>query len=497
MYTIGGLEYGNMTALNVNQESTNGCSNPSFLIGGNSESLLLDAPCLPSLTGVGLFANGAIFDAIASGLEIKMPVQGGLNVNLENGQTTGTFTGTTNINFQQNATVHWSLIDHPNGASPYFTLTDQFSGDNSPIIEATAGSFLTLNSPLKTGAAGLSFQNIGTTPAGINFFSGITGGSPYTFTYNAPETNKLGENFSGTTSPIELNGSAGTTGQCIQSAGSGNTDTWGACGGSSGTVTYTTSHTLATGDNGLTVVMNCSAACNLTLPNPQPSTTFKTTIQATNTNTTVVLGSSITFNSGASVPALIPFENIGVSADSGTTTNYIGSAPLKAGSNVTITGAANGLTVAASSGGDTITSPNSSLTIGGTSTATTLDALLVKTTGGVSTNATFFLPFVSSNTSGFYGLDTAAGLGFNPSTGVVQVGSGTSGSITTALFIPGILYSAAGTALPTCNSGSKGTLAVVSDATSPTYMGTYTSGGGITTAVICSYNGSTYSWLTH
>jgi len=59
------------------------------------------------------------------------------------------------------------------------------------------------------------------------------------------------------------------------------------------------------------------------------------------------------------------------------------------------------------------------------------------------------------------------------------------------------LYSAAGTALPTCNSAINGTQAVVSDATSPTYMGTYTSGGGITTAVICSYNGSAYAWKTH
>jgi hypothetical protein len=66
-----------------------------------------------------------------------------------------------------------------------------------------------------------------------------------------------------------------------------------------------------------------------------------------------------------------------------------------------------------------------------------------------------------------------------------------------ALVTPATLYSAAGTALPSCASGLKGTQAVVSDATSPTYMGAYTSGGGITAAVICSYNGSTYSWLTH
>ena len=61
----------------------------------------------------------------------------------------------------------------------------------------------------------------------------------------------------------------------------------------------------------------------------------------------------------------------------------------------------------------------------------------------------------------------------------------------------GRLYSVAGTPLPTCNSSLQGAQATVSDATTPTYMGAYTGGGGVTTAVICSYNGSSYSWLTH
>lgn len=65
------------------------------------------------------------------------------------------------------------------------------------------------------------------------------------------------------------------------------------------------------------------------------------------------------------------------------------------------------------------------------------------------------------------------------------------------LITPKILYSAAGTALPTCNSGLNGTTAIVSDATAPTYMGVYTSGGAITAAVLCSFNGTIYSWLTH
>lgn len=62
---------------------------------------------------------------------------------------------------------------------------------------------------------------------------------------------------------------------------------------------------------------------------------------------------------------------------------------------------------------------------------------------------------------------------------------------------PTILYSAAGTPLASCNLGMKGVDATVSDATTPTYMGAYTSGGAITTKVICSYNGSSYAWLTH
>jgi hypothetical protein len=55
------------------------------------------------------------------------------------------------------------------------------------------------------------------------------------------------------------------------------------------------------------------------------------------------------------------------------------------------------------------------------------------------------------------------------------------------------LYSAAGKALPTCNSTLTGRQARVSDATSPTFNATYTSGGTVTAAVMC--NGS--NWITY
>ena len=60
-------------------------------------------------------------------------------------------------------------------------------------------------------------------------------------------------------------------------------------------------------------------------------------------------------------------------------------------------------------------------------------------------------------------------------------------------------YSAAGNPLPTASAALLGAQAVVSDATLPTYMGVYTSGGTIYAAVICSTldGGSTYGWYTH
>jgi hypothetical protein len=85
--------------------------------------------------------------------------------------------------------------------------------------------------------------------------------------------------------------------------------------------------------------------------------------------------------------------------------------------------------------------------------------------------------------SGQTALDDGSGTCYTPSVGIPVS--------------PTILYSAAGTPLPSCAVGIQGANSVVSDATAPTYMGAYTSGGGITAAVICSYDGTSYSWLTH
>lgn len=57
----------------------------------------------------------------------------------------------------------------------------------------------------------------------------------------------------------------------------------------------------------------------------------------------------------------------------------------------------------------------------------------------------------------------------------------------------GVIYSAAGTAIPSCVAGLNGQEAVVSDATTPTFLATYASGGGVVSPVMC--NGS--NWVTY
>ena len=57
---------------------------------------------------------------------------------------------------------------------------------------------------------------------------------------------------------------------------------------------------------------------------------------------------------------------------------------------------------------------------------------------------------------------------------------------------PTTIYSAAGTPLPAASTALKGARAVVSDATTPTFLGAYASGGAVVAPVLCT--GS--AWVT-
>ena len=128
----------------------------------------------------------------------------------------------------------------------------------------------------------------------------------------------------------------------------------GSSGGLNGTVTYTSSQSASSSDNGKLVVMNCSGACAYTLPTSQPSTTWNAWVMSIGSTTaTIALGGGDTFNGSTSVPVLNRFRVLSVWANTATSTDYEGDAPLVAGSNVTFTPASNGLSVAAPTAGGT------------------------------------------------------------------------------------------------------------------------------------------------
>jgi hypothetical protein len=59
---------------------------------------------------------------------------------------------------------------------------------------------------------------------------------------------------------------------------------------------------------------------------------------------------------------------------------------------------------------------------------------------------------------------------------------------------PAVIYSAAGTPLPAASDALKGARAVVSDATIPTFLGAYVSGGAVMAPVLCT--GLSGGWVT-
>lgn len=82
-----------------------------------------------------------------------------------------------------------------------------------------------------------------------------------------------------------------------------------------------------------------------------------------------------------------------------------------------------------------------------------------------------------------------------PSAGVFDFGNAsgaTAGQDQMASLVLTGLYSAAGTVIPTCNTAAKGTMTSVLDATTPSWHGTYTSGGAVFSKVSC--NGT--NWIT-
>jgi len=110
----------------------------------------------------------------------------------------------------------------------------------------------------------------------------------------------------------------------------------------------TASYTATAADRNKMLVMNCTASCALTLPAAPPNSAWAIWAETIGSTVATISLNSLNFNGGATAPVLISYMPIMVRTDG---TNYYGDAPLVAGTNVTLTPAANGITVAATGGG--------------------------------------------------------------------------------------------------------------------------------------------------
>lgn len=239
----------------------------------------------------------------------------------------------------------------------------------------------------------------------------VTGRPSGGATVTAPGISSSDGNALTLTGPLTLNNLSGVL-QCLQAnasnvvTGTGSACGAGGGGGFAGTITYTSSQTGSSSDNQKLVLMNCSSACAYTLPGTQPSATWQAYVMTIgSTNATIVLGGGDTFNGTTSVPTPIKWQPLFVAANSATTTDYEGQAQLIAGTSLTLTPAANGLTVAstASGTGSCTNQVVTALNSGSSPTCTTatsayVDSSVVTDAGNTTTTANKVL--VSTTTAG-------------------------------------------------------------------------------------------------
>jgi hypothetical protein len=228
------------------------------------------------------------------------------------------------------------------------SVPGQDCGSGTNLLTANslvAGSNITIT-PASNGNV-----TIASAGGGPTAFSSLTGGTNTSAAMLVGAGASLGPMAGGT---VTANAYSGTLPNANLAGGGSTAVNSAICGvGSScnptgGTSIHTTSYTVALSDDGSMVVMNCSAACTVTLPNPQPAPKWYARILSIGSTTaTVALGGSMTWNGGPNVPILNSFRLLTVYADSATSSNYDGESPLVAGNNVTFTPSPSGFTLAA------------------------------------------------------------------------------------------------------------------------------------------------------
>jgi hypothetical protein len=162
-----------------------------------------------------------------------------------------------------------------------------------------------------------------------------------------------GVNLNGTSSPLLLNGSAGTSGNCALSAGTGNTPTWGSCGVGSGTVTS------VGWTGGIVSVASPTTTPAFTIAGTSGGIPYFSST-STWTSSAVLPAGDFMLGGGAGSPPTATFSIVPI-ANGGTGTASPG---LVAGTNITITGSWPNQTINSSAGGGTVTHTAGALTLG-------------------------------------------------------------------------------------------------------------------------------------
>lgn len=177
--------------------------------------------------------------------------------------------------------------------------------------------------------------------------------------------------------------------------------------------TQASSYTITATDRNKMVMMNCSATCTVTLPAAPPDGKWTVWLDSVGSVLPTVSLNGLTFNTSASVPVLNSFIPLMIRTDA---SNYYGTPPLIAGTNMTITSASNGTTFTSSGGGGGGGALNGVTGAVAAATATEVVAGDVWTYGGVeTTNLTTPIVFTNANSSN------------NNSSGAIMIGtSGTS-----------------------------------------------------------------------
>lgn len=270
----------------------------------------------------------------------------------------------------------WPFFSGPNSISGSVNATLDASGNavaNSFTSGGANGGIFACGTGTAPSLAGNAFGFFCDTSATSAWFLKWNGATPSAaglFGFGAPSSTVSQINPTTVSAPLALSSSAlsinGITGiqgnganllgagtvsgtsvyLCTDAGGNATTSGCPAIAGSGGTNIQTGSYGPTSGDNGKTVIMNCSSACNLTLPNPQPSTTWRIGVVSIGSTVPTVVLNSMTFNGASNIPVLNNFRFFELWADSATSSNYYGTATLSAGVGVSLTPTSNAFTVA-------------------------------------------------------------------------------------------------------------------------------------------------------